>query len=165
MNLLLIGAYLLAIVLAVLCLLSLRFELAKRPATPIELTRPALYAAASALLTMAAAPVWRFELWAVTLLAGLIAGGAAALTLRVDTDFERNLVRVWKTRDGIAAATILVALGVASLIFAQLLGRQPRSLGVIAAGSVFIGAYFAGRLTVLRKYVARRAIHLDMKKR
>lgn len=161
----LVVLHLLAIVTAALCVWSLRHELNKRPTGPMGFALPPILAIVTALLLMGVSLGKRLDFWALTLGAGFVVGLAAGLILKVDKDFERRLVRVWKTYDGVAAACLLLLLAIARFVTTDLMGRHSQGFGVLAGAAVFIAAFFVGRVITLRYYTARKSIHLDMKRR
>jgi len=157
--------HLLAIATAVACVWSLRYELNKRPTRRMGFALPPILAIVTALLLMGVSAGKRLDFWALTLGAGLVIGLGAGLMLKVDKDFERSLVRVWKTYDGVVMACVLVLLAIARFVSTDIMGRESRGFGVLAGAAVFIAAFFVGRVVSLRYYTARKAIHLDMKRR
>lgn len=157
--------HLLAIVTAVLCLFSLRHELTKRPKGPLGWAMPPVLAVVTAALLMGVSPGKRIDFWAVTILLGLAAGAGAGLMLKVDKDFERRLVRVWRTYDGVAAGALLLLLAIARFVTTDLMGRQSQGFGVLAGAAAFIACFFVGRVFTVRYITARKSIHLDMKRR
>jgi len=157
--------HLLAIVTAGFCLFSLRHELTKRPMGRLGWALPPILAVITAALLMGVSPGKRLELWALTIVLGLAVGLGAGVILRVDKDFERSLVRVWRTYDGVAAGTLLLLLAIVRFIATDLLGRPSQGFGVLAGAAAFLACFFVGRVVTLRYYTARKAIHLDMKRR
>jgi hypothetical protein len=157
--------HLLAIVTAGFCLFSLRHELTKRPMGRLGWALPPILAVVTAALLMGVSPGKRLELWALTIVLGLAAGLGAGVILRVDKDFERSLVRVWRTYDGVAAGILLLLLAIVRFITTDLMGRPSQGFGVLAGAAAFLACFFVGRVVTLRYYTARKAIHLDMKRR
>ena len=92
-------------------------------------------------------------------------GIGAGMILKVDKDFERRLVRVWRTYDGVAAGGLLLLLSIARLITTDVMGRVSQGFGVLAGTAAFLAAFLVGRVVSLRYWTARKAIHLDMKRR
>jgi hypothetical protein len=161
MSLLLI-ARLTAVLLSALALWSMRHELTEKPATRLEWARAPVLAAIAATVLLIVSPGKRFELWTVSILAGLAIGAAAGAILNVDKDFERKLVRVRRTFDGVGAAALLLLLALARFVTSDLMTRQSGRFGVLGAAAVFLAAFLVGRVVTLRYYAAPRAIHLDM---
>jgi len=157
--------HLLAIVTAAWCLWSMRHELTKRPTNRIGFAIPPILAVVTALLLMGASLGKRLDFWLLTMLAGFVVGIGAGMILKVDKDFERRLVRVWRTYDGVAAGGLLLLLAIARFITTDLMGRVSQGFGVLAGTAAFLAAFLVGRVVSLRYYTARKAIHLDMKRR
>lgn len=157
--------HLLAIVAAAWCLWSMRHELTKRPTNRIGFAIPPILAVVTALLLMGASLGKRLDFWLLTMLAGFVVGIGAGMILKVDKDFERRLVRVWRTYDGVAAGGLLLLLAIARFITTDLMGRVSQGFGVLAGTAAFLAAFLVGRVVSLRYYTARKAIHLDMKRR
>ena len=95
--------HLLTIVTAAGCLWSMRHELTKRPTNRMGFAIPPLLAVVTALLLMGVSLGKRLDFWLLTVLAGFVVGIGAGMILKVDKDFERRLVRVWRTYDGVYA--------------------------------------------------------------
>ena len=153
--------HLLAVLLAALCLWSLRHELQEKPAGRIGWAVPPLLAIFVATILLVVSPGKRFELWTVAILVGLALGLGAGVILKADKDFERRLVRVQRTWDGIGAAALLL-LALVRFVTSDLMGRQSAKYGVLGAAAAFLAAYLVGRLITVRYYTAPRSIHLDM---
>lgn len=156
--------HLLAIATAAGCVWSMRHELTKRPTTRTGFAIPPILAVATALLLMGSSFGKRIDFWLLTLLGGLVVGLGAGMILKVDKDFERKLVRVWRTYDGVAAGGLLLLLALARFVTTDLMGRVSQGFGVLAGTAVFLAAFLVGRVVSLRYYTARKAIHLDMKR-
>lgn len=164
MKSVLLISHILAVVLAAACVWSIRFELTKRPTTPLGFALPPVLALLTAAILLAVSPGKRLEFWVVAILAGTVMGLGAGMLLKVDKDFERSLVRVRRTYDGIAVATLLLLLALMRFVTSDLIGRQSQSMGVLGAVAAFLAFFLAGRVVTLRYYTARKAIHLDMKR-
>ena len=89
-------------------------------------------------------------------------GLAAGVILTVDKDFEKKLVRVRRTWDGVGAAALLLALAAARFVTSDLMGRKSSGYGVLGAIAAFLAAYLVGRVITMRYYTAPRSVHLDM---
>ncbi len=157
--------HLLAIVTAAWCLWSMRHELTKRPTNRMGFAIPPILAVVTALLLMGVSLGKRLDFWLLTMLAGFVVGIGAGMILKVDKDFERRLVRVWRTYDGVAAGGLLLLLAIARFITTDVMGRVSQGFGVLAGTAAFLAAFLVGRVVSLRYYTARKAIHLDMKRR
>lgn len=157
--------HLLAIVTAAWCLWSMRHELTKRPTNRMGFAIPPILAVVAALLLMGVSLGKRLDFWLLTILAGFVVGIGAGMILKVDKDFERRIVRVWRTYDGVAAGGLLLLLAIARFITTDVMGRVSQGFGVLAGTAAFLAAFLVGRVVSLRYYTARKAIHLDMKRR
>jgi membrane protein CcdC involved in cytochrome C biogenesis len=157
--------HLLAIVTAAWCLWSMRHELTKRPTNRMGFAIPPILAVITALLLMGVSLGKRLDFWLLTVLAGFVVGIGAGLLLKVDKDFERRIVRVWRTYDGVAAGGLLLLLAIARFVTTDVMGRVSQGFGVLAGTAAFLAAFLVGRVVSLRYYTARKAIHLDMKRR
>jgi membrane protein CcdC involved in cytochrome C biogenesis len=157
--------HLLAIVTAAWCLWSMRHELTKRPTNRMGFAIPPILAVVTALLLMGVSLGKRLDFWLLTILAGFVVGIGAGMILKVDKDFERRIVRVWRTYDGVAAGGLLLLLAIARFITTDVMGRVSQGFGVLAGTAAFLAAFLVGRVVSLRYYTARKAIHLDMKRR
>jgi len=157
--------HLLAIVTAAWCLWSMRHELTKRPTNRMGFAIPPVLAVVTALLLMGVSLGKRLDFWLLTMLAGFVVGIGAGMILKVDKDFERRLVRVWRTYDGVAAGGLLLLLAIARFVTTDVMGRVSQGFGVLAGTAAFLAAFLVGRVVSLRYYTARKAIHLDMKRR
>ena len=157
--------HLLAIVTAAGCLWSMRHELTKRPTNRMGFAIPPLLAVVTALLLMGVSLGKRLDFWLLTVLAGFVVGIGAGMILKVDKDFERRLVRVWRTYDGVAAGGLLLLLAIARFATTDVMGRVSQGFGVLAGTAAFLAAFLVGRVVSLRYWTARKAIHLDMKRR
>lgn len=156
--------HLLAVVTAAWCMWSMRHELTKRPTTQLGFAIPPILGVVTALLLMGASLGKRLDFWLLTIGAGFVVGIGAGMILKVDKDFERKLVRVWKTYDGVAAGALLLLLAIARFVTTDLMGRVSQGFGVLAGSAAFLAAFLVGRVISLRYYTARKAIHLDMKR-
>ena len=157
--------HLLAIVTSAGCLWSMRHELTKRPTNRMGFAIPPILAVVTALLLMGVSLGKRLDFWLITVLAGFVVGIGAGMILKVDKDFERRLVRVWRTYDGVVAGGLLLLLSIARLITTDVMGRVSQGFGVLAGTAAFLAAFLVGRVVSLRYWTARKAIHLDMKRR
>lgn len=157
--------HLLAIVTAAWCLWSMRHELTKRPTNRMGFAIPPILAVITALLLMGVSLGKRLDFWLLTMLAGFVVGIGAGMILKVDKDFERRIVRVWRTYDGVAAGGLLLLLAIARFVTTDVMGRVSQGFGVLAGTAAFLAAFLVGRVVSLRYYTARKAIHLDMKRR
>lgn len=157
--------HLLAIFTAAWCLWSMRHELTKRPTNRMGFAIPPILAVVTALLLMGVSLGKRLDFWLLTILAGFVVGIGAGMILKVDKDFERRIVRVWRTYDGVAAGGLLLLLAIARFITTDVMGRVSQGFGVLAGTAAFLAAFLVGRVVSLRYYTARKAIHLDMKRR
>jgi membrane protein CcdC involved in cytochrome C biogenesis len=154
--------HLFAVVLAAVCLWSMRHEITEKPATSFGWALPPFLAVVIAAILLFVSPGKRFELWTVAILIGMAMGLGAGVILKVDKDFERNLVRVLRTWDGVGAASVLLLLAVARFVTSDLMIRQSGKFGVLGAAAAFLAAFLAGRVVTLSYYTAPKAIHLDM---
>lgn len=140
----------------------MRHELTEKPGNRFDWALGPAAAAIAATILLVVSPGKRLELWTVSILAGLAVGIAAGGILKVDTDFERKLVRVRRTWDGVAASSLLLLLAIARVITSDVMTRTSGRFGVLGAAAVFLAAFLVGRILMLRYYTAPRAIHLDM---
>ena len=125
---------------------------------------PPALALAAALILLLVSPGKRFELWTVALFGGLALGLGAGVLLKVDKDFERKLVRVRRTWDGVGAAALLLLLTILRFVTTDLMLRPSQKFGVLGAAAGFLATYLCGRVVTMRYYTAPKAIHLDMTK-
>lgn len=154
--------HLAAVATAALALWSLRHEIGATPASRLDWALPAALAVAVAAVLLFVSPGKRSELWTIAIMGGMAIGLGVGLLLRVDTDFERKLVRVHRTWDGVAVATLLLLLAVARFVTSDLMARASGRYSVLGAVAAFLAAYLVGRVITVRYYTARKAIHLDM---
>jgi hypothetical protein len=161
MNALLV-AHIVAVLLAVLALCSLRHELRETAVNVFDRWLPAVFAILAAAVLLTVSPGKRFELWLVCVAVGLVGGLAMGMTLQGAKDFGTNLVRVYRAWDGVGAATALILLAVLRLVTSDLTGRQSGGYGVLGALSALLAAYLVGRVITFQFYTAPRTIHLDM---
>jgi hypothetical protein len=161
MNALLI-AHLAAVLLAVLALCSLRHELKETAVNFFDRSLPAVFAMLAAAVLLIVSPGKRFELWLVCIGVGLVGGLAMGMTLQGAKDFGNNLVRVYRARDGVAAASALTLLALVRLVTSDFTGRQSGGYGVLGALAALLAAYLVGRMISFQFYTAPRTIHLDM---
>ena len=151
-----------AMLMAAAALWSLRHELRETPASRFEWALPPALAVAVAGVLLFVSPGKRSELWTIAIMGGMAIGLGAGLLLKVDTDFERKLVRVLRTWDGVAVASALLLLALARFVTSDLMGRTSGRYGVLGAIAAFLAAYLVGRVITVRYYTAPKAIHLDM---
>ena len=154
--------HLAAIVAAAAALWSLRHEITEKAASRLEWALPPALAVAVAGVLLFVSPGKRSELWTIAIMGGMAIGLGAGLLLRVDTDFERKLVRVHRTWDGVAVALLLLLLALARFVTSDLMARTSGRYGVLGAIAAFLAAYLVGRVVTVRYYTAPKAIHLDM---
>jgi len=151
-----------AVVLAAVGLWLMRHELTEIAAGRLAWALPPLFAIIVAAILLLVSPGKRFELWTVGIIVGLAMGLGAGVILTVDKDFERKLVRVRRTWDGVGAAALLLALALVRLVTSDFMGRQSGGYGVLGAIAAFLAAYLTGRVITMRYYTAPRSVHLDM---
>jgi hypothetical protein len=157
-------AHVVAVLAAIATLWTMRHELNEKATGRMGWALPPLFALVAAVILLVVSPGKRFELWTVAILVGLALGLGAGVVLKVDKDFERKLVRVHRTWDGIAAAGVLFVLALARLVTSDMMSRQSGKFGVLGASAVFLACYITGRVITMRYYTAPRSIHLDMVK-
>ena len=161
MNVLFV-AHIVAVLLAVLALFSLRHELKETAVNVFDRSLPALFAILAAAVLLIVSPGKRFELWLIAIGVGLLGGLAMGMTLQGAKDFGNNLVRVYRAWDGVAAASVLVLLALVRLVTSDVTGRQSGGYGVLGALAALLAAYLLGRIITFQFYTAPRTIHLDM---
>ena len=154
--------HLAAVAMAAFALLSLRHEITGKAASRLEWALPPLLALAVGGVLLFVSPGKRSELWTIAIMAGMAIGLGAGLLLKVDTDFERKLVRVHRTWDGVGAAALLLALALTRFITSDVMARPSGRYGVLGAIAALLAAYLVGRVVTVRYYTAPKAIHLDM---
>jgi hypothetical protein len=155
-------AHVVAVLLSVLALFSLRHELRETAVNVFDRSLPALFAMLAAAVLLIVSPGKRFELWLIAIVAGLVGGLAMGMTLQGAKDFGNNLVRVYRAWDGVAAASALVLLALVRLVTSDVTGRQSGGHGVLGALAALLAAYLVGRVITFQFYTAPRTIHLDM---
>ncbi|MCX6021694.1 MAG: hypothetical protein NTZ05_08180, partial [Chloroflexi bacterium] len=143
-----------AVAMAAIALVSLRHELTAKAASRLEWALPPLLAVAVAGVLLFVSPGKRSELWTIAIMAGMAIGLGAGLLLKVDTDFERKLVRVHRTWDGVAVAALLLLLALARFVTSDLMGRTSGRYGVLGAIAAFLAAYLLGRIITVRYWTA-----------
>jgi membrane protein CcdC involved in cytochrome C biogenesis len=156
--------HILAVLLSAVCLWSMRHELTEKATSRAGWALPPALAITAAAILLFVSPGKRFELWTVAILVGLALGLGAGVILKVDKDFERKLVRVQRTWDGVGAAALLFLLALARVVTSDLITRQSGKFGMLGAIAAFLATYLAGRVITMRYYTAPRSIHLDMTK-
>ncbi len=153
--------HLAAVLLAAVTLWSMRHELSEKAVARFEWAMAPTLAIVVAGLLLFVSPGKRFELWAVAIVAGLALGLGAGGIVKVNRDFERNLMRVRRTWDGVGAAALLLLLAVARVITSDLMSRPSGKFGVLGAAAAFLAAYLGARVISLY-YSGGKTIHLDM---
>jgi hypothetical protein len=151
-----------AVILSAYGLWLMRHELTEKATGRLGWALPPLFAMIVACILLFVSPGKRFELWTVGMIVGLVLGAAAGVILIVDKDFEKKLVRVHRTYDGVGAAGLLFILAVVRFVTSDLMGRVSSGYGVLGAIAGFLAAYLVGRIITMRYYTASRSIHLDM---
>ena len=154
--------HLLLIVLALICLWSIRHELVERPVSGRGWAVPPLIAIIVAAELLIVSPGKRIELWVIAIVVGLAIGLGMGVILGAVKDYERRVVKVQYTWDGFGASLLLLLLAIARLITSDLMNRSSSKFGLLGAAASFLAAYLAGRATTLWFYTAPRTIHLDM---
>ena len=152
----------LLIVLAMFCLWSLRHERVERPVSGRDWMVPPAIAIIVAAELLIVSPGKRVELWAIAIVLGLILGLGMGVILKVTKDYERRVVKVQYTWDGLGAAALLWLLTIARLITSDLMNRPSGKFGVLGACASLLAAYLTGRAITVWFYTAPRTIHLDM---
>ena len=155
-------SHLVAVLLAVLAVWTIRFEFGGKAATRLEWATPAAFAVLAAVVLLAVSTGKRVELWAAVIVVGLLAGAAVGAMLKVNQDHGHQLIRIPPAWDGAGAAAVLLLLAVVRFVTSSLMGRQSGGYGVLAAAATFLAAYLAARFIVVRFYKAPRSIHVDM---
>lgn len=158
----LIVLHLLAVVLAAVGLWLMRHEFTEVAAGRLAWALPPIFAIVVASILLFVSPGKRFELWTAGILIGLAMGLGAGVILTVDKDFEKKIVRVRRTWDGLGAASLLLALALVRFVTSDLMHRQSGGYGVLGAIAAFLAAYLTGRVISMRYYTAPRSVHLDM---
>ena len=155
-------AHLVAVLLAVLTLWSMRHELTTRAVRSLEWAVAPVLAVVVAAILLIVSPGKRFELWTIGIAAGFAIGLVMGTTPRAIKDHARGLVRIDRAWDGVAAAALLLLLALARVVTSDLMDRPSGNFGVLGASAAFLAAYLAGRSITLHFYTARRSLHLDM---
>jgi len=158
----LIYLHLLVVVMAVICLWSLRHELVERPVSGLGFARPAVLAILVAAALLIVSPGKRVELWAIAIVLGLFLGLGMGVILTAVKDYERRVVKVQRAWDGFGAAALLLLLAFGRLVTSDLMTRQSSKFGILGASASFLAAYICGRAITIWFYTAPRTIHLDM---
>lgn len=161
MKSVLLLSHLAALLLAAIALWSMRHELSEKAAGYLAWLLPPALAIVVAAILLVVSPGKRPELWALAILAGLALGLGAGAWPKVNRDFERKLMRVRRTWDGVGAAALLLLLALARLITSDLMDRPSGKFGVLGASAAFVAAYLTARVVTLY-YSGGKTIHLDM---
>jgi len=154
--------HLAAVLLAAAALWSMRHERHERATGRGTWVLPVALATATAAILLIVSPGKRVEFWIVGIAVGFVVGLGAGTVVSVNMDFERKLVRVHRTWDGVGAAALLLLLAVARFIASDLTKRQSSNSGLLGAMGAFLAAYLCGRALSMYFYNAPRTIHLDM---
>lgn len=150
------------VLMAVVCLWSIRHERVERPVSGLRWALPPLLALIVATVLLVVSPGKRYELWIAAIVVGFALGLGAGVALEAIRDFEREVVRVQRTWDGVGAAALLLLLAIARLITSEFMNRPSGKFGVLGASAIFLAMYLAGRALTLYFYTAPKSIHLDM---
>jgi hypothetical protein len=151
-----------AVLCAALALWLTRREISERAASPLQWAVAPLLAAVAAALLLIVSPGKRWELWAVCIGVGLVAGLAAGVIVKAEKDFAQGLARMFRTWDGVAAAAVLLLLAVVRFVSTDLMHRPSGGFGVLGALAALLAAFQVGRVLTFQLYTAPRAIHYDM---
>lgn len=154
--------HLVAVLLAGFAVWSMRHERSEKATGRGAWVLPVVLAIATAAILLIVSPGKRVEFWMVGIGVGLAIGLGAGTIVKVNMDFERKLVRVHRTWDGMGAAALLLLLAVARIIASDLTKRQSTNSGLLGAIAAFLAAYLFGRALTMYFFNARRTIHLDM---
>lgn len=156
--------HILLIVLALICLWSIRHELVERPVSGWGWAVPPAIAIVVAAELLIVSPGKRIELWIIAIIVGLAIGLGMGVILKATKDYERRVVKVQYTWDGFGAAMLLFLATIGRLVTSDLMNRPSGKFGVLGAGAAFLAAYLTGRAITLWFYTAPQTIHLDMTK-
>ncbi|MBN9088759.1 MAG: hypothetical protein J0J01_17785 [Reyranella sp.] len=151
-----------AVVLAALAMWDMRREISERAASPLRWAVPPALAIVAAAILLIVSPGKRWELWAVCIGVGLVAGLAAGVIVKAEKDFAQNLSRMYRTWDGVAAAALLLLLAVIRFVSTDLMHRPSGGFGVLGALAALLAAFQVGRVLTFQLHTAPRAIHYDM---
>lgn len=162
MKSVLVVYHLAAVVLAAGCLWWMRHEYTQKAATRFEWAIAPVLALIVAVVLLIASPGKRFELWAAAIFAGLALGAFMGTLLKVNQDVGLRLIRVPRSWDGLAAASLLFLLALVRFVTSDLIVRPSGKFGVLGALAAFLAAYIGSRFLVVLFYKTPRAIHLDM---
>jgi len=154
--------HILLIVLALICLWSIRHELVERPVSGRGWAVPPLIAIIVAAELLIVSPGKRIELWIIAIVVGLAIGLGMGVILKAVKDYERRVVKVQYTWDGFGAAALLFLATIGRLVTSDLMNRPSGKFGVLGAGAAFLAAYLTGRAITVWFYTAPQTIHLDM---
>ena len=162
----LIYLHLLVLVMAMICLWSLRHELVERPVSGLGFARPAVLAILVAAALLIVSPGKRVELWAIAIVLGLFLGLGMGVILGAVKDYERRVVKVQRTWDWLLGArrrcSCSLSLPGAPRVHRTGMTRQSSKFGILGASASFLAAYICGRAITIWFYTAPRTIHLDM---
>ena len=158
----LLVSHLTVVLLAAVALWSMRHELTEKAVTRLGWALPPALAVVVAAVLLFVSPGKRVELWIIAILAGLAMGLAAGGILKVNKDFERKLMRVRRTWDGVGAAALLLLLALARLVTSDLMARPSGKFGLLGAAAAFLAVYLSARVISLHYLGAPKTIHLDM---
>ncbi|MBS0548283.1 MAG: hypothetical protein JSR24_11070 [Proteobacteria bacterium] len=154
--------HLTAVLLSGFALWSMRHERNEKATGVGTWVLPVVLSLITAAILLMVSPGKRIELWVIGIVVGFGAGLGAGTIVHVNKDFERRLVRMHRTWDGIVATTLLFLLALARIISSDFTSRQSSNSGLLGAIAVCIAAYLLGRALSLYFYTAPRTIHLDM---
>jgi len=161
MNILVAG-HLLAIVLAAAALWDMRREYSERAASRLRWALAPALAAGTAALLLIVSPGKRPELWMISIAVGFVAGLGAGAIMQGEKDFGQNLVRSYRTWDGLGAAALILILAVVRFVTTDLMHRPSGGYGVLGAAAAFLAALLVGRVIMLHLYAAPKFTHYDM---
>jgi hypothetical protein len=158
----LISFHIAALILAVLTLWSLRHEFTERAANRAQWALPPVLAIATAAILLYVSPGKRIEMWAAAIVIGLLLGGVMGVVLKINQDFGQKLIRVARSWDGLAAASLLLLLALTRFVSSDLTARQSGGFGILGALAIFCAMFLVSRYLIARFYNAPKSIHLDL---
>lgn len=161
MNILVVG-HLVAILFAALALWEMRREISERAASRLRWGLAPALATGTAALLLLVSPGKRPELWMISIGVGFAVGLAAGAAMQGEKDFAQNLVRSYRTWDGVGAAALLLILALVRFVTTDLMHRPSGGFGVLGAGAAFLAAFQCGRVITLHLYASQRFTHYDM---